>query len=88
MASVLHGSARTTPRTRAELQASKESARSLAACYDLNPKTVREVAPADHDGRCADGTKGSEEHGAKADLIFPKKCPSKIPQSVGWVISR
>jgi transposase-like protein len=41
MASVLHGSARTTPRTRAELQASKESARSLAARYDLNPKTVR-----------------------------------------------
>ena len=41
MASVLHGSARTTPRIRAELQASKESARSLAARYDLNPKTVR-----------------------------------------------
>jgi transposase-like protein len=41
MASILHGSARTTPRIRAELQASKESARSLAARYDLNPKTVR-----------------------------------------------
>src|SRR5208283_3431511 len=41
MASVLHGSARTTPRIRAELQASKESAHSLAARYDLNPKTVR-----------------------------------------------
>ena len=41
MASVLHGSARTTPRIRAELQASKESGRSLAARYDLNPKTVR-----------------------------------------------
>jgi hypothetical protein len=41
MASVLHGSARTTPRIRAELQASKESARSLPARYDLNPKTVR-----------------------------------------------
>jgi hypothetical protein len=41
MASVLHGSARTTPRIRAELQASKESARSLGARYDLNPKTVR-----------------------------------------------
>jgi len=41
MASVLHGSARTTPRIRAELQASKESARSLATRYDLNPKTVR-----------------------------------------------
>lgn len=40
MASVLHGSARTTPRIRAELQASKESSRALAARYGLNPKTV------------------------------------------------
>jgi len=40
MASVLHGSARTTPRLRAELQASKESTRSLAGRYGLNPKTV------------------------------------------------
>jgi transposase-like protein len=40
MASVLHGSARTTPRIRAELQASQESSRVLAARYDLNPKTV------------------------------------------------
>jgi transposase-like protein len=41
MASVLHGSARTTPRVRAELQASKESSRALAARYGLNAKTVR-----------------------------------------------
>ena len=41
MASILHGSARTTPRIRAEFQASKESARSLVARYDLNPQTVR-----------------------------------------------
>ena len=40
MASVLHGSARTTPRIRAELQASKDSARALAARYGLNAKTV------------------------------------------------
>ena len=40
MASVLHGSARTTPRSRAELQASQESSPSLAARYGLNPKTV------------------------------------------------
>src|SRR3954467_4121367 len=40
MASVLHGSARTTPRVRAELQASQASSRSLAALYGLNPKTV------------------------------------------------
>ncbi len=41
MGSVLHGSARTTPRIRAELQASQESSRTLAARYGLNPKTVR-----------------------------------------------
>ena len=40
MAAVLHGSARTTPRIRAELQRSKESTRTLAARYQLNPKTV------------------------------------------------
>jgi transposase-like protein len=40
MASVLHGSARTTPCIRAEFQASQESTRSLAARYGLNPKTV------------------------------------------------
>jgi hypothetical protein len=40
MAAVLHGSARTTPRVRAELQASQASTRALAAQYGLNPKTV------------------------------------------------
>lgn len=40
MAGVLHGSARTTPRVRAELQASKESTSSLAEQYELNSKTV------------------------------------------------
>src|SRR6185295_18899436 len=40
MAGVLHGSARTTPRIRAELQASQETTRVLAARYRLNPKTV------------------------------------------------
>lgn len=40
MSGVLHGSARTTPRVRAELQASKESTRTLAKQYGLNPKTV------------------------------------------------
>src|SRR3954452_17774500 len=39
MAGVLHGSARTTPRIRAELQASQEATRVLAARYGLNPKT-------------------------------------------------
>ncbi len=40
MGSSLHRSARTTPRVRAELQASEASTRSLAAAYGLNPKTV------------------------------------------------
>jgi transposase InsO family protein len=40
MGSVLHGSARTTPRVRAELQGAQASARALAARYGLNPKTV------------------------------------------------
>jgi transposase-like protein len=37
---MLNGAARTTPRIRAELQAAKESTRSLAARYGLNAKTV------------------------------------------------
>jgi hypothetical protein len=40
LAGVLHGSARTTPRVRAELQASQASTRALAEQYGLNPKTV------------------------------------------------
>jgi transposase InsO family protein len=40
MAAGLHGSARTTPRVRAELQASQASTRALAARHGLNPKTV------------------------------------------------
>src|SRR4051812_21948889 len=40
MAGGLHGSARTTPRVRAELQASQEATRALAARYGPNPKTV------------------------------------------------
>jgi transposase InsO family protein len=40
VAAGLHGAARTTPRVRAELQASQEGTRTLAARYGLNPKTV------------------------------------------------
>jgi transposase-like protein len=40
MASILHGSARTTPRVRAELQASKEAASVLAKRYGLSRTTV------------------------------------------------
>jgi hypothetical protein len=40
VASVLHGSARTTPRVRAELKAAQAPARVLATQYGLNVKTV------------------------------------------------
>ena len=40
MAGSLHGSARTTPRVRAELQASKETTSSLAERYGLSRTTV------------------------------------------------
>jgi len=40
MASILHGGARTTPRVRAELQASKEAASVLAKRYGLSRTTV------------------------------------------------
>jgi transposase-like protein len=40
MASILHGSARTTPRVRAELQASQEAASVLAKRYGLSRTTV------------------------------------------------
>jgi hypothetical protein len=45
MAGILHGSARTTWRVRAELQASQASTRALAAQYGLNPKTVAKWRP-------------------------------------------
>ena len=40
MAIRLHGSVRTTPLIRAELQLATGSHRSLAKLYGLNPKTV------------------------------------------------
>ena len=40
MARGLHGSARTTPRVRAELQASKEKSGALAKRYGLSRNTV------------------------------------------------
>jgi hypothetical protein len=45
VASVLHGSARTTPRVRAELQAAKAPARILASQYGLNVKTILTQLP-------------------------------------------
>jgi len=45
MESFLHGSARMMPCLRAELQASQESSRSLAARYGLNSKRSPEDIP-------------------------------------------
>jgi hypothetical protein len=42
MAGILHGSARTTPRVRAEFQASKETTSTLAKRYGLSRTTVAE----------------------------------------------
>jgi hypothetical protein len=40
MAQLLHGSATTTARTRAEFQSSNESIAALARRHSVNPKTV------------------------------------------------
>lgn len=53
MGSILHGSARTTPRLRAELQASQESTRSLAGRYGpmtCGPEEIRLAARSAHEG--------------------------------------
>jgi hypothetical protein len=41
MGGILHGSARSMPRSRAELQPSLKNSRARAASYGLNAKTVR-----------------------------------------------
>ncbi|MGH8381966.1 hypothetical protein [Pseudomonas sp.] len=51
----IHGSVRTTPRILAELQASKESNRKLAARYRLNVKSVAKVAITNHYAGRSDG---------------------------------
>ena len=70
MGSGLHGSAR-APRIRAELQASKESTRALAARYRLNAKTVhkrrRRTTTADEPM----GPKTPKKHGADAGRGSP-----------------
>ena len=48
MATTLHGSARTTPRLRAELQSSQASTAALARQYGLNAKTVAKWRRRDH----------------------------------------
>lgn len=67
MASILHGSARTTPRVRAELQASKEAASVLAKRYGLSRTTVNKWRSRSGDSRRANGTAGLSQHRSDAD---------------------
>ena len=64
MAQLLHGSATTTARTRAEFQSSDESAATtLARRYGVNPKTVAKWRKRDYvDERLPDGTARAQEH--------------------------
>jgi hypothetical protein len=64
MAAGLHGSARTTPRVRAELQASQEATRALAARYGLNEKTVAKWRKRTTDRRPAHGAQAAAQHGS------------------------
>jgi hypothetical protein len=66
MAAVLHSSARTTPRVRAELHASQASTRALAARqYRLNPKTVAKWrARQTTHRRCRHGAARAAQHRA------------------------
>jgi hypothetical protein len=68
MAGVLHGSARTTPRVRAELRApsiEREDKRPRQAIWP-EQNNSREVADADFDGRCSHGPARSPQHGPDA----------------------
>ena len=65
MGGVLHGGARTTPRVRApNSKRRKGAAVPLLRPLRAEPEDRRQVAQADHDIGCADGTARSEEHGA------------------------
>jgi len=57
MASVLHGSARTTPRIRSELQAAQAPARLLARQYGINVKTILKWRRRDNTADSAMGPK-------------------------------
>ena len=61
MAAGLHGSARTTPRVRAELQTSQAPTRALATQYHLNPKTVQKWRGRTGYRRCTHGTAPAPE---------------------------
>ncbi len=66
MAGSLHGSARTTPRVRAELQASQDITSSLAQRYSLSRTTGQQGANPNHDHECVAGAELSLQHRAHA----------------------
>jgi len=63
MASVLHGSARTTPRIRAELQTAQTPSRAAARQYGINPKTVLKWRRRSTTADAPMGSKKSQKHG-------------------------
>jgi transposase-like protein len=66
MSDVLHGSARTTARVRAELQASKETTGSLARRYGLSRTTVAKWWSRTTTADAPMGPRDPKEHGAYA----------------------
>ena len=64
MAGGLHGSARTTPRVRAELKAAKTSSRALAAQHGVNPETVLGRRKRSIACRCLHGAQNAQERRA------------------------
>ena len=56
MATMFDGSARTTPRVRAELQKSKEKTSTLAQRYGLSRTTLTQVVLPHHHCRCTHGS--------------------------------
>ena len=67
MASVLHGCARTTPRVRAELQASQDKTSVLSPALRAEPDNGGQVARSQHYGRCPYGAARRPGAGAVAD---------------------
>ena len=71
MASVLHGSARATPRVRAELQSSKESSRTLAARYGLKRRIHSQAVGEQHCRAC------NEQPCTQGERFAVKSCADK-----------
>lgn len=66
MVGSLHGSARTTPRLRAELQVSKDKEQRPGSALRVEPHDGKQVAKPSDDIRCSNGTFGTAQHCADA----------------------